>query len=85
MGRLWARRKSLSLRELSQGQAVVFVELSGVNATNCRSHAICAAQVKTARRYPKEYQCRAAPDDQYPSRSRLHQMMSIEPPQMMGI
>jgi hypothetical protein len=33
----------------TQGQAVVFVGFSGVNATNCRSHAAGAARQKNVR------------------------------------
>ena len=56
MGRLWARRKSLSLRELSQDKTLILLGFFYCNAPSCRSHAANAAQVKTARRYPAEYQ-----------------------------
>ena len=56
MGRLWARRKSLSLRELSQDKTLILLGFFYCNAPSCRSHAANAAQEKTARRYPEEYQ-----------------------------
>lgn len=90
MGRLWARRKSLSLRELSQGQAFDFVGFFRVNAAKRRTHA-----ARRAARKDRAQDTRSLGGD-----PRWYLLISAEgvsvyigvqfgteskPPQMMGI
>jgi len=80
MGRLWARRKSLSLRELSRAKKLILLGFFYCNAPNCRSHAAGAARQKNVRAgylLSRRSIClywdtiriliRAAPDDGYPN------------------